>query len=117
MKESKEEISLYKNQKDVRGAFISLYTVVEDSNVNSVEVIANELLLYGEKIDVKIMNRLILRNGNIYVDYYRKFGETYTPIKSSTLILNDVEEFNIIKRGEILWVEIVRKGERFVKYM
>lgn len=117
MKESKRIMDSYKNEKDIRCSIISIYTIASNDGIERVDTTGYELLLYGKKLGKDILNIVKIKNGNLCVDYYENKNGIYIPLKESTLILKEVEEFKVIKRGEILCLEIKRKGISFVKYI
>lgn len=100
------------NYNEFDDTYITLKNILNDENANRCEVKDNSIFVYCNDMYKIITNK----NHNLKIDYYVFLEGTIetAAYEKYNLLLNDVDDFIVTKKGKLIYVEIFKGGTSYI---
>lgn len=110
-----DNITENKNLNSIAEGLITIETMVKDEDVYKIESTNSNLKLYLISEGQSMIKEIKINNDRLMVYYYKLYYESYYLYGSPNVLIINIKEFYIIKKGNLIYLNLKINNENYTK--
>ena len=108
------EINKDSNINSIENGLVAIKDMVMDSRVVFKENKKNSLLIYQKFKDFYWVQSIYKKDSNLIVEYSEQYFNNVSIIKGRQTIIKNINNFYVYKKGNLLYIKIIKEGEEYI---
>lgn len=110
-----DNITENKNLNSIAEGLITIETMVKDEDVYKIESTNSNLKLYLISEGQSMIKEIKINNDRLMVYYYKLYYESYYLYGSPNVLIINIKEFYINKKGNLIYLNLKINNENYTK--
>ena len=95
--------------------FISIDSIAKDDDMKEIMFLDDSVKFYYKNSEGQMIKELIKDNNDLIIRYYKMGGKVYYPYGPHNDIITNIEEFKVIKKEKLIYINVKKGGEIYTK--